>query len=573
MMPAKCTGRFYQTRQRICHWRFILISYILGSAVLYASASVANPVAGRNTPKVNGSGSMGASLLQTVVGADALLPCTSSACPYPSGTISTGSNQQAASLTMPSSGVTPPLQQIAQSRTFPDIQGNWARSFIEALAARDIIVGFPDGTFRPDEPVTRAQFAAMIRKAFPKAPIRQAVPFADVPATFWGYTAIQEAYQAGFLEGYPNRVFLPNQNIPRVQVLVSLATGLTLTATAPPATTLTNSFQDAAQIPAYARDQIAAATENSIVVNYPNIALLNPNQLATRADVAAFIYEALVKAGQLPQLPPTDVATQYVVGYKPPIAQNPPLTPEQQAALRQQLQIPEPPVVEQFRRVIGGAASITTPTAFGADKFQGFVEFGYQNRARATNRDDGVLAGGIGIGDAERYVGLEATAASYSTIRTGFFDNYGISFKLHHLFPGELAVAAGIENLIYGGNPDPKYSSVYGVVSKVFPLKKPGTADFVPYVVTSAGFGGGRFRSISDINRGRDSVNPFGSVGLRFAEPLTLIGEYNQDLNLGLSITPFRNIPLVITPAVADTTSRANNHPRFILGVGYGITF
>lgn len=570
MMLAKCRGRFYQAR----YWRFILISYILGSALLYTAASVANPAVGRSpkpTDKVNSSGSMGASLLQTIVGADALLPCPNSACPYQSGVIIPGSNQQAASLLMPPSSTT--SVQIAQSRTFPDIQGNWARSFIEALAARDIIVGFPDGTFRPDEPVTRVQFAAMLRKAFPKAPIRQAIQFTDVPATFWGYRAIQEAYQAGFLEGYPNRIFLPNQNIPRVQVLVSLATGLTLTAAAPPATTLTSSFQDAAQIPVYARDQVAAATENGLVVNYPNKALINPNQLATRADVAAFIYEALVKAGQLPQLPPSDVATQYVVGYKPPIAQNPPLTPEQEAALRQQLQLGEPPVVERLRRAIGGASSITTPTAFGADRFQGFVEFGYQNQARNTDRDDGVVAGGIGIGDAEKYVGLETTVASYSTIRSGFFTNYGISFKLHHLFPGNLAVAAGIENLIYGGNPDPKYSSVYGVVSKAFPLGNPGSADFVPYVTTSVGFGGGRYRSISDINRGRDSVNPFGSVGLRFAEPLTLIGEYNQDLNLGLSITPFRNIPLVITPAVADTTSRANGHPRFILGVGYGITF
>lgn len=575
IMPEKCMGHFYQAGRKIRYWRSILIGSILGSAVLCASASVANPIATSNAKsasQVNASSSMGESLLQTIVGADALPPCTNSAVPCPSPVSSTvrGSNQQAASLLNPPSGTT--AVQMAQARTFPDIQGNWARSFIEALATRDIIVGFPDGTFRPDEPVTRAQFAAMLRKAFPKSPIRAETQFADVPPNYWGYRAIQEAYQAGFLEGYPNRVFLPNQNIPRVQVLVSLATGLTLTASAQPTTVLGNTFQDAAQIPVYARDQIAAAAENGIVVNYPNIAFLNPNQLATRADVAAFIYQALVKAGQLPPLGPTDVAAQYIVNYKPPVASNPPLTPEQEAALRQQLLLPEPPVVERLRRALGGALSITTPTAFGADRFQGFAEFGYQQRARSTDRDDGVVAFGLGLGDAERYAGLEATAASYSTLRAGFFKNYGISLKLHHLFPNDLAVAVGVENLITGGNPDPNYSSVYGVVSKIFPLGE-GTGGFTPYVATSVGFGGGRFRTISDINNGKNNVNVFGSVGVRVIEPITLIGEYNQDLNLGLSITPFRNIPLVITPAVADITGRANNRPRFILGVGYGITF
>jgi hypothetical protein len=47
--------------------------------------------------------------------------------------------------------------------------------------------------------------------------------------------------------------------------------------------------------------------------------LLNPNQVATRADVAAFIYQALVKNGSLPALGPTDVASRYVVGYQPPL--------------------------------------------------------------------------------------------------------------------------------------------------------------------------------------------------------------------------------------------------------------
>lgn len=61
---------------------------------------------------------------------------------------------------------------VAQT-AFPDVPSNyWASSFIQELVTRQVIAGFPDGTFRPEEPVTRAQFASMIRKAFS----RQAIP-------------------------------------------------------------------------------------------------------------------------------------------------------------------------------------------------------------------------------------------------------------------------------------------------------------------------------------------------------------------------------------------------------------
>ncbi len=90
----------------------------------------------------------------------------------------------------------------------------------------------------------------------------------------------------------------------------------------------------------------------------------------------------------------------------------------------------------------------------------------------------------------------------------------------------------------------------------------------------SVGLGGGRFRSEHDVQKGIDSVNVFGSVGLRLAEPLSLIADWTgQDLTIGTSIAPFRNIPIVITPAVADVTGNAGDGARFILGVGFGYSF
>ncbi len=71
-----------------------------------------------------------------------------------------------------------------------------------------------------------------------------------------------------------------------------------------------------------------------------------------------------------------------------------------------------------------------------------------------------------------------------------------------------------------------------------------------------------------------NSVNVFGSVGLRVAETVSLIADWTgQDLTIGASIAPFRNLPLVITPAVADITDNAGDGARFILGVGYNFRF
>ncbi len=194
--------------------------------------------------------------------------------------------------------LTTPAPVVAQTQIqFTDVSAShWASEFIISLAERDIIAGFPDGSFRPDEPVTRAQYAAMVRKAFSKTYIRSSTSFVDVSSTFWAAGAINEAYRMGFLSGYPNNIFQPNQNIPRAQVLVSLANGLDYQATT---IASANVYSDSSSIPSYATTSIAAATEQQLVVNYPNVEVLRPNQTATRADVAAFIYQALASQNQV----------------------------------------------------------------------------------------------------------------------------------------------------------------------------------------------------------------------------------------------------------------------------------
>lgn len=203
-----------------------------------------------------------------------------------------------------------PAPSFAQT-TFSDVQSNyWAGQFIQKLSERGVIAGFPDGTFRPEQPVTRAQFAAMLNKAFQKAPKRQASTFNDVPSNYWASAAIQQAYITGFLSGYPGNRFEPNQAIPRQQVLVSLANGLEYSPSSDTQSTL-QYYNDSSSIADYARSPIAAATQKQIVVNYPNVNFLNPTQTATRAQVAAFIYQALVSTNQV-----SAINSPYIVATK-----------------------------------------------------------------------------------------------------------------------------------------------------------------------------------------------------------------------------------------------------------------
>ncbi len=194
-----------------------------------------------------------------------------------------------------------PIPVISEPIVFKDISPNyWAKSYIEALADLNIISGFPDGTFRPNAPVTRAQFAAMLRQAFLRSELPtiippEARPFTDVQENYWAAEAITQARSSGFLSGYPGNRFAPEQNIPRIQALVSLASGLNYTADA---SEMLLYYKDVSEIPNYAREKAAAASLNGLVVNHPVLNQLEPNRRATRAEVAAFVYRALVKKGQ-----------------------------------------------------------------------------------------------------------------------------------------------------------------------------------------------------------------------------------------------------------------------------------
>jgi hypothetical protein len=182
--------------------------------------------------------------------------------------------------------------------SFPDVPQNfWAASFITALAQRNIIEGYPDNTFRPEQPVTRAEFAAMVEKAFPSRSSTPTLNFADLPTNYWGRTVIGQAVQSGFMNGYPNNQFRPDQQISKEQAIVALNTGLKLP-TPPSPQQFVSIYQDANAISPYAVPAIAAATRANLVVNHPDPQFLTPKLTTTRAAAAALVYQALVQRQQ-----------------------------------------------------------------------------------------------------------------------------------------------------------------------------------------------------------------------------------------------------------------------------------
>ncbi|NJR49678.1 MAG: S-layer homology domain-containing protein [Leptolyngbyaceae cyanobacterium CSU_1_3] len=145
-----------------------------------------------------------------------------------------------------------PVNAQNAATNFPDTQNHWAQPFIQALAVRNIVSGYPDGTFRPDQTVKRDEFSAIVRRAFNQPAERQiesGSTFQDVPQGYWAEDAIQEAYETGFVSGNPKGNFRPRQPISRAEALVALSRNLPLQNAAQPETRQSTSTPASTQTP------------------------------------------------------------------------------------------------------------------------------------------------------------------------------------------------------------------------------------------------------------------------------------------------------------------------------------
>jgi S-layer homology domain len=481
-------------------------------------------------------------------------------------------------------GTTPGTKQPGGAVKLSDVAGNWAEPFITVLADQGIIAGYPDGTFQPDRPVTRAEFAALIKRAFPDAPeVQPARAFRDVPRGFWAADAIAKASSTGFMAGDPNGSFRPTSNIKRIESLVAFVNGTKLNPDGT-AANIDELFTDTPQVPSFGRNALIAAANSCVAVsvNYPNGKAFNPNQDATRADVAAFLHQILVAAGRLPKLPADSPAQQYIVNCEKSATPPAVATKITEQDILGKTGIPAVPNVEQSSNVpapvnapVGG---ITTPSGFGANWGDVFFGAGYQERIPVVGRGPGGpdqlgIGAGLGLGDARNAIGLEASYSTSSGGNTRLLDRGNVNFKLHKLLGENVSAAVGWENAISGGytpanNPG---STLYGVVTGVLPVGD--TSNFT----ASIGVGNGRFRNFGDIVTDTSRVNVFGSLGFRASENFALAADYNgRNFSIGLPIT-FKlsdNVGIQVTPSLLDIGGDpTSNQSRFGIGGGIGIRF
>ena len=101
---------------------------------------------------------------------------------------------------------------------FKDVKaGDWYKTAIDIIARQGVIKGYEDGTFRPNQPITRREFAAIAARY--AGNIDTWKTFRDVPPTDWAYTLINRVAGAGWINGYEDGTFRPNNNITRAEVV------------------------------------------------------------------------------------------------------------------------------------------------------------------------------------------------------------------------------------------------------------------------------------------------------------------------------------------------------------------
>lgn len=102
-----------------------------------------------------------------------------------------------------------------------DTKTNWAKTSIDTLVSRGVITGYPDGSFKPDTSVTRAEFAKVVVKAM-KLPLMTTAKFSDMPKWHWANAYIGTLADKGILAGYPDGTFGPKRNITRAEMTAVL---------------------------------------------------------------------------------------------------------------------------------------------------------------------------------------------------------------------------------------------------------------------------------------------------------------------------------------------------------------
>ncbi|WP_201265635.1 hypothetical protein [Mariprofundus sp. EBB-1] len=222
--------------------------------------------------------------------------------------------------------------------------------------------------------------------------------------------------------------------------------------------------------------------------------------------------------------------------------------------------------------VIGPGSSLGTPIAYGASWGQYFVGIGLTDKRRKQSSADGSAVFGFGLGDPEKYIGLETDVSIISlTSRNGdrAGDSGSVSLKLHRWLPYHMGIAVGVENAATWGIA--KRAGVktngFAVITKILPLN----SSYSKFLTVSAGVGNGRFGPIPLTPNAltQKKIGIFGSMGFQFHPSTALVSSWTgRDLNLGFSFVPLSTIPMTINVGRVNVLHR-ESLSAWVISVGF----
>lgn len=186
---------------------------------------------------------------------------------------------------------------------FPDVAKNhWAASQIDELSDKGVIVGYPDGTFKPDDNVTRSEFASMAIKALGQehTSVAQPVNFTDIDNDYWAYDSIQKALYFDLISCPPaGEPFRPDDTVTRAESMTVAVNALTTEQiSVEKAREVLAKYADVNTLPESFLVPAGKSEILSMIVVIPSNekASLEPSRPATRAEVAAILYNMMEQA-------------------------------------------------------------------------------------------------------------------------------------------------------------------------------------------------------------------------------------------------------------------------------------
>lgn len=161
----------------------------------------------------------------------------------------------------------------AIAKSYPDLASDhWAYKQIQSLTDEDVLVGYPDGNFKPEETATRAEFATMVVKALhqDKSALKRTFEFKDVPYKHWAFNSVQRAINLGLIKNTSSNTFRPEDTVTKSEAMDIMISALNL-------------------------DKLGTFRAKKAIGEFQN-----PNAPITRAEMAYGLYNMQVEARKNP---------------------------------------------------------------------------------------------------------------------------------------------------------------------------------------------------------------------------------------------------------------------------------